>query len=105
MNANLFAHLPGGLTEEGLERLAEAPGVWIERIVSWGQASPAEGWYDQEQTEFVVLLQGEARLEFADGTARDLVAGDWVTLAPHCRHRVGTTSIDPPAIWLAVHWR
>lgn len=105
MSTNLFADLPGSLAAEGLERLAAAPGMWIERIVSRGQASPPEFWYDQEQTEFVVLLAGSARLEFADGTARDLVPGDWITLPPHRRHRVAATSREPPAVWLAVHWQ
>ncbi len=107
---NLFAALPGDASAEAVERLAGAPGpglsgLVIERIVSRGQASPAGFWYDQEQTEWVALLAGTARLEFADGTACDLRPGDWLELAPHRRHRVAATSAEPPAVWLAVHWR
>lgn len=105
LSANLFAALPGSLEAEGVERLAEGPGLWVERIVSRGQSSPEGFWYDQAQTEWVALLQGSARLEFDDGTAMALVPGDWVCLAPHRRHRVAATSTEPPAVWLAVHWR
>jgi cupin 2 domain-containing protein len=61
---NLFANIPEHLTEEEFTALAELPGARIERIVSTGQASPAGYWYDQEQTEWVILLSGSAGLLF-----------------------------------------
>ena len=42
--------------------LAERPGAVVERIVSTGQASPEGFWYDQDWTEWVVVLAGEAGL-------------------------------------------
>lgn len=89
--------------EEEFVLLAERAGCRIERIVSHGQASPPGFWYDQPQAEWVALLAGTAELEFADGRRRSLVPGAWLLLAPHERHRVASTSIAPPAIWLAVH--
>ena len=79
-------------------------GVRIERIVSTGQSSPPGFWYDQPQCEWVVLLQGAARLRFEDeSAARTLAPGDYLEIAPHRRHRVEWTQADPPTMWLAVH--
>jgi len=72
--------------------------------VSAGQASPEGFWYDQDGTEYVLLLAGTARLRI-DGevSARSLQPGDYLVLPAHCRHRVEATSRDPPAVWLAIH--
>ena len=61
-SGNLFADLPARSDAELTTILAEGPGVAIERIVSTGQASAAGFWYDQDSTEWVILLQGAARL-------------------------------------------
>ncbi|MBK8481636.1 MAG: cupin domain-containing protein [Proteobacteria bacterium] len=97
--------LPEALADgtERSELLAEGPGARIERIVSSGHRTPDGAWYDQPRDEWVVLLQGAARLGYADGTTRELRAGDWLLLPAHCRHRVEQTSSAPPCIWLAVH--
>jgi cupin 2 domain-containing protein len=102
---NLFAAVPAGSPEEEVVELAAGAGARIERIVSCGQASPPGFWYDQDGAEFVALLQGEAAVEFADGTCVRLRPGDHLTIAAHARHRVAWTSTDPPTIWLAVHYR
>jgi hypothetical protein len=57
-SGDLFANVPGRLEEEQRAVLAELPGARIERIVSTGQASPEGFWYDQDSTEFVVVLSG-----------------------------------------------
>ena len=100
---NLFADLsPGSGAEQFLELLSR-PGLRIERIVSAGQASPPGFWYDQPQGEWVLVLQGEARLAFEDEAApRLLKVGDFVDIAPHRRHRVESTA--SPTVWLAVHY-
>ena len=100
---NLFAKLPKPGDDEWFETLAASPGVRIERIVSHGHASPATGWYDQAQDEFVVLLRGAARLEFDDGSDARLGPGDWLTIPAHRRHRVAWTDPDADTVWLAVH--
>ena len=100
---NLFADLPQDASAEQFLELLSRPGLRIERIVSTGQASPADFWYDQPQAEWVLLLQGEARLAFADeAQARRLGPGECVDIAPHRRHRVESTAT--PTIWLAVHY-
>jgi cupin 2 domain-containing protein len=100
---NLWA-LPDPLpTTEWFETLLQTALVRVERIVSTGQVTPPGEWYDQEADEWVVLLQGQATLEYADGRQQALTAGDYVFLPAHCRHRVAYTSHQPPCIWLAIH--
>lgn len=91
--------------EEIIERLAAGESVVIERIVSTGQTTPEGEWYDQEQDEWVALLQGQAVLSFFDGRRLSMSPGDCVFLAAHERHRVDFTSANPPCVWLAVHAR
>jgi cupin 2 domain-containing protein len=100
---NLFS-LPDNLPDEEMqEPLISDRGILIERIVSSGQTTPAGEWYDQDRDEWVVLLQGEARLTYADGRELELRTGDHVLIPAHERHRVDATSRDPACIWLAVH--
>jgi hypothetical protein len=102
---NLLRDLPDASAAEISEALASRPGLRIERIVSLGQASPPGFWYDQHETEWVVLLAGAARLRFADEPQlRDLGAGDWVEIAAHRRHRVEWTDPGRPTVWLAVFY-
>jgi cupin 2 domain-containing protein len=102
---NLLAHLPTRLADEALEVLAETSNVRIERIVSLGHASPEGVWYDQPQTEFVVLITGEAHVEFeGESQPRELKPGDYLAIPAHCRHRVAWTTSDEPSVWLAVHF-
>lgn len=81
------------------------PGVRIERIVSTGQSSPPGFWYNQDEGEWVMVLQGEAHLHLAgEATPRILRAGDYLDLPPHCRHRVAWTTPEAPTVWLAVFY-
>ena len=100
---NLFAHLPANLSDELITQLVERPSLRIERIVSRGQASPPGFWYDQEQHEWVVVLQGAARLRFEDrDEAIDMMPGDFIEIRAHRRHRVEWTAPDEPTVWLAI---
>jgi cupin 2 domain-containing protein len=102
---NLLRDVPDARTAEIVETLLTAPGVRIERIVSFGQASPEGFWYDQAESEWVVLLAGAARLRFADeAEARALGPGDHVHITAHRRHRVEWTDPERPTIWLAVFY-
>ena len=105
MQHNLFTNtLPLANGGEVFETLLASSGARIERIVSNGQSSPPGYWYDQAHTEWVALLAGEALLRFEDEPqARRLVAGDWLTIAAHRRHRVEWTAPDRQTVWLAVH--
>ncbi|QDT36727.1 cupin domain-containing protein [Stratiformator vulcanicus] len=100
---NLFDDLPHDLPEELTDVLAEGERVRIERIVSTGQASPENFWYDQPQAEWVVLLAGSATLRL-EGEPQPLTLqpGDHLLLPAGRRHRVERTSPDEPTVWLCV---
>ena len=102
MPLNIF-DLPDPLPDdEIITTLINSNEVKIERIVSTGQTTPEGQWYDQNEDEWVALIQGEAVLEYENGERLNLSAGDHVLLPAHCRHRVAYTSRQPPCIWLAV---
>ncbi len=90
-----------GFEEEVTQVLFESPSVRVERIVSSGQKSPPGFWYDQEETEWVGVLQGKAVLELEDRTVV-LETGDTLLLKAHCRHRILETSATPKCVWLCV---
>ena len=101
-NNLLRAAYPAPDEPERFETLLTGSGRFrVERILSGGQITPEGEWYDQEQDEWVVLLEGEARLRYADGTEVTLCKGESLFLPKHKRHRVVYTS--PACLWLAVH--
>jgi len=97
---NIFGLPELPLSEELTTVLAESKNVRIERIISAGQVSD---WYDQSETEFVALLQGDAVIEFENKTI-NMTKGDTVIIKPHERHRVSFTSCEPPCVWLCVFY-
>jgi cupin 2 domain-containing protein len=99
---NIFASIPERIPEEMFEDLLKTDHIRIERILSQGQTSPAEGWYDQAEHEWVLVLEGSGILQFEDGKEITLNKGDFYHIAPHVRHRVGWTDPDRVTVWLAV---
>jgi cupin 2 domain-containing protein len=102
---SLFENMPADLRQEFFETLVASDRVKIERIVSQGHASPEGFWYDQDENEFVVVLQGSAGLRM-DGED-DLIVlkpGDYVDIPAHARHRVEWTDPSGATIWLAVFY-
>jgi len=105
IHGNIFDNLPAPAHNEFLETLVQRENVRIERIVSHGHTSPEGFWYDQETDEWVMIVQGSARLAFQDG--RDEVplgSGDHIHLPAHMKHRVSWTDPAVTTIWLAVHF-
>jgi cupin 2 domain-containing protein len=89
------------LSEELTTVLAENNNARIVRIVSTGQVSD---WYDQSETEFVVLWEGNAIIEYDNGKTVALSKGDTLLIKPHEKHRVSFTSTEPPCIWICVFY-
>jgi cupin 2 domain-containing protein len=102
---NLYAAIPATLPEELMTDLLTGKDFRVERIVSQGQASPPDFWYDQMEAEWVVVLQGEARLRL-EGDDHDiqLLPGAYVNIPAHVRHRVTWTKEDTNTIWLAIFY-
>jgi cupin 2 domain-containing protein len=103
---NLFADIPSEIPEERFDTLLQADSLHIQRIVSRGHASPDGFWYDQQQDEWVVVMQGAAVLQFEDQAKPvEMGPGDWLNIPAGRRHRVAWTDPDRPTIWLAVHYQ
>ncbi|MCG8344743.1 MAG: hypothetical protein MI685_06225 [Chlorobiales bacterium] len=56
MTQNIFSSLPEDMSNEVVEDLVRSATVRIERIVSDGHSSPESGWYDQDESEWVIVL-------------------------------------------------
>lgn len=98
---NIFSGPAPDSEAEHFLTLFESSGTRIERIASHAQASPKDFWYDQDHDEWVIVLKGEASLEFEGGKILELKTGDYLLIQKHVKHRVERTTED--AIWLAVH--
>ena len=101
MLTNIYELPPVPFLAELVTDLHRDAGIRIERIVSTGQTTD---WLNQNETEFVILIQGNATLEFDDGREVTMKPGDTILIKPHQRHRVTFTSTEPPCIWLCVFW-
>ncbi len=102
---NLFENIPKNAPEELITELLSANGVRIERIVSFGQSSPDGFWYDQEEDEWVLLLEGSATLEFEAGDPVDLKPGDHLNIPAGQHHRVEKTDQNGRTVWLTVFYK
>jgi cupin 2 domain-containing protein len=100
---NLLAIPTGAPGEETSATLLRHPAFTLEHIVSRGAASPDGFWYDQDRSEWVLLLRGAAELRCESGESIALTAGDPLLIPAHCRHRVEHTS--PDALWLALFYQ
>jgi cupin 2 domain-containing protein len=98
---NLFTEASGVDGAEEFHTLLEGGAFRLESIVSRGQSSEPDFWYDQPQAEWVLLMVGMASLTFEGGEELNLKAGDYLLIPPRCRHRVKEAS--PNAVWLALH--
>lgn len=99
---NLF-HVKSDLPDEEIfDQLYQNENIRIERIISCGQCSPPEFWYEQEDDEWVLLLQGEAVISYRNHEKVLMKTGDYLLIPAGIAHRVEMTSADPPCIWLAI---
>jgi cupin 2 domain-containing protein len=102
---NLFEGLPEGAPEELFTPLLRRRHFEVERIVSYGQASPEGFWYDQERHEWVMVIEGRAGLEIeGEPGILELGPGDHLDIPAHKKHRVAWTAADRRTVWLAVHY-
>ena len=103
---NLFREVPTSLPEELVLNLLQDKQIRIERIVSTGHASPDLFWYDQGEHEWILLLQGRAKLRFQDEDQPvTMKPGDYILIRAHRKHRVEWTAPDEPTVWLAIFYR
>ncbi|MCJ8348877.1 cupin domain-containing protein [Moritella sp.] len=101
---NIFDSIPSDLSSEIFDDLVSSDTVKIERIISKGQTSPDFGWYDQAQSEWVIVIAGSAIIDFDDKPSITLKAGDYLNIPAHQKHKVAWTDPDVETVWLAVHY-
>ena len=100
---NIFEKIIVDKTEEFFFEIFKNETIKIEKIVSNGQTSPENFWYEQEKSEFILLLEGFAILEFENREV-ELKKGDCINIKAKQKHRVKFTSLDEPTIWFAVFY-
>ena len=102
---NIFEKIPKKISHELTETILESRTLRIERIVSRGHTTKEKDWYDQEEDEWVIVLQGRAVLEFKkDARKVELLPGDYLSIPAHEEHRVHWTDPAGDTIWLAVFY-
>jgi cupin 2 domain-containing protein len=103
---NLFDDLPADLPKELFSPLIQGKTFRVERIVSQGHASLLGFWYDQEENEWVIVLEGHARVEI-EGICEtiELRRGSYINVPAHTKHRVIWTDSREKTVWLAIHYR
>jgi len=103
---NLLEGIPAEVSDELLTTIHRGGGLRIERIVSRGQSSREGFWYDQDDSEWVLVLEGSAAVQF-EGKAEpvELKRGSYLNIPAHARHRVVWTDPDQQTVWLAIYYR
>ncbi|MDY6972981.1 MAG: cupin domain-containing protein, partial [Thermodesulfobacteriota bacterium] len=77
---NIFENLPINIKAEVFEVFVSTPDIRIERIISKGHTSPDTGWYDQDENEWVIVLEGAGSLAFDGGEEVNLKRGDFINI-------------------------
>ncbi len=101
---NILGGIPESLPEELEQVLAENEHVSIRRILSRGHSTPAQGWYEQQDHEWVLVLKGEGIIEFADNSECHMFEGDYCYIPALKKHRVKWTREQEVTVWLAIHF-
>ncbi|MCI5117080.1 MAG: cupin domain-containing protein [Candidatus Electrothrix sp. LOE1_4_5] len=105
MKKHIFTDLPVDLKNEQVDEILQAENIRIERIVSKGHTSPTTGWYDQEENEWVLVLQGAGTILFAEDNQRvTLQQGDFFHIPAHAKHKVVWTDPEEFTVWLAMYY-
>jgi cupin 2 domain-containing protein len=103
-SGNIYAKIPVAKKKEMFRTLAQNKDLRIERIVSFGQATPENTWLKELRDEWVIVLKGAAELRFQKTRRRvSLKEGDYILILANTAHRVEWTDKRRKTIWLAIH--
>jgi len=97
---NLLDNIPFTSKNEIFNTIISNDNIKIERIISYGQTTPKDYWYNQEEDEFVLILKGDAKIQYDDGSIHILNTNDSLYIQSHQKHKVTYTA--NPTIWLAI---
>jgi len=102
--ANIFSNIPSELPNEIFEDIILTDKLRVERIISNGHTSPDNGWYDQSENEWVMVLSGYGVIEYVNGDKFTLKQGDYLHIKANEKHRVIETSANETTVWLAIFY-
>lgn len=102
---NLFDSIPENINEEIFTEILHRENLRVERIISHGHSSPADGWFDQSENEWVMVLKGEAKIFMQGDHHVHLKPGGHLTIPAHTKHKVTWTKPGTETVWLAIHYR
>lgn len=102
---NIFSSMPEDAGREVFEELIHHGNVRIERIISKGHTSPDDGWHDQSENEWIIVLEGSGEILFEDGSKVNLIKGDYLNIPSHSKHKVTWTDPGRLTVWLAVFYQ
>ncbi len=102
---NIFSDIQKQAPDEVLETVLQTGQFKIERIISHGHATTEGEWYDQDRNEWVLVLKGNAGLQF-EGNDKTVImkTGDYLNIPPHKKHRVEWTDPEEETVWLTIHY-
>ncbi|WP_234393365.1 cupin domain-containing protein [Francisella adeliensis] len=96
----IFDINPENSDEEVFKELYASKNVTIEKILSYGQTTPSNEPYIQDHDEWVLIVEGSAKLKL-DDKEYSLTKGESLFVPKNVKHWV--TYTENPTIWLAVH--
>jgi len=103
---NIYKKLPSAKGNEIFDKIIQKSGVKIERITSFGQATPTGKWLKSKRNEWVILLKGEAKLQFRlSKNVIEMKPGDYMFIPAGTMHRVEWTTPKGKSVWVAVMFR
>ena len=104
-SGNFFSNIPRHMDDEVFDTILASNSFEIKRIVSKGNQSPPDYWYDQAKNEWLMVLKGAAGLKFENSKKLvEMMPGDYVHIPAHCKHRLEWTDPDAETVWLAVYY-
>jgi cupin 2 domain-containing protein len=101
---NIFQSIPNNVDSEIFDVIIKSDSIRVERILSKGQSSPESGWHDQEENEWVIVLQGSGTIVFENENELTLEKGDFINIPSRQKHKVIWTEPDVVTIWLAIFY-
>jgi cupin 2 domain-containing protein len=100
MIENIFKDIKEFSEDEVFNTLYQNSLVKIERIISYGQSSAVDYWYEQSDDEYVFIVEGEAEVIYDSKESFYLKKGDSLYIEASQKHRV--TFTKNRTIWLAI---
>ena len=95
---NIFKNLKYDLTKETIDEIFSSPKIRVERITSSGQTTD---WFNQDENELVILLEGEAIIQFLDKELT-IKKGDVINIPSNQIHK--TINLSNTCLWLCIFY-